>query len=87
MSLSDELQKLSQLRESGAITEAEFVAAKTRLIHESSPGFASPPPRPGEWDAETLATKAKEWGLFLHLSQFCGLAVPLAGFLVPIVIW
>lgn len=87
MSLTDELQKLHQLREAGAITEAEFIAAKTRLIHEPSPGGYAPPPLHGEWNAETLAAKAKEWGLILHLSQFCGLAVPFAGFIVPIVIW
>ena len=87
MSLSDELQKLHALRESGAITEAEYNAAKTRLIHEPSSGSGSPPPLPRQWDAETLAAKAKEWGLILHLSQFCGMAAPLAGFIVPIVIW
>lgn len=31
--------------------------------------------------------EARKWGMFLHLSQFAGYLVPLAGFVVPIVIW
>lgn len=29
----------------------------------------------------------KQWGLFLHLSQFAGFAVPFLGIIAPIVIW
>ena len=35
MSLPDEIARLQQLRETGALTDAEFVAAKQRLIHDS----------------------------------------------------
>jgi Short C-terminal domain len=38
VSLADELLKLEQLRDSGALTEAEFQAAKRTLLN--------PPPRP-----------------------------------------
>ncbi|PIE22122.1 MAG: hypothetical protein CSA62_14130 [Planctomycetota bacterium] len=27
------------------------------------------------------------WGMAIHLSQFCGYLVPLAGLIVPILIW
>jgi uncharacterized protein involved in exopolysaccharide biosynthesis len=40
MSLADELQKLEQLRSSGALSEDEFKQAKAKLI--STPG--TPPP-------------------------------------------
>lgn len=35
----------------------------------------------------TLEQQTRNWALFLHLSQFAGFIVPLAGFVVPIVIW
>jgi len=29
----------------------------------------------------------KQWSMFIHLSQFAGYVVPLAGLIVPIVLW
>lgn len=37
LSLADELRKLSELRESDALTEAEFQAAKQRLLSQDDP--------------------------------------------------
>jgi hypothetical protein len=37
MSLSDELQRLAELRSSGALTESEFQQAKTKLLNEKTP--------------------------------------------------
>jgi uncharacterized Tic20 family protein len=31
--------------------------------------------------------QTRQWALFLHLSQLAGYAIPLAGLIVPIVIW
>lgn len=31
--------------------------------------------------------QARQWAMILHLSQFAGWVVPLAGFVAPIVIW
>jgi hypothetical protein len=36
MSLSDELQRLADLRSSGALTESEFERAKAKLLNEDS---------------------------------------------------
>jgi hypothetical protein len=36
MGLADELTKLDALRKSGALSEAEFQEAKTKLLHESA---------------------------------------------------
>jgi len=36
MSITDEIAKLHQLKESGALTEEEFASAKTRLLGDSS---------------------------------------------------
>lgn len=40
MALTDELQKLTELRDSGAINESEFAQAKSRVL---GTGGASPP--------------------------------------------
>lgn len=37
MSLSDELQRLADLRSSGALTEAEFEQAKAKLLNPQAP--------------------------------------------------
>lgn len=78
MTVAEELQKLSQLRESGALTDQEFASAKAELLkglNESSrtPSFSG--------------ITANQWGLFLHLSQFAGGVIPIAGFVAPILIW
>ena len=31
--------------------------------------------------------EAKQWGMFIHLSILAGYVLPLAGFIVPIVMW
>jgi len=77
MSLSDEIERLQRLRESGALTEDEFAQAKANLLNNKGPslGFQVP------------GGAAKWWTVALHVSQFAGYVVPLAGFVVPIVIW
>jgi phage shock protein C len=42
MSLSDELSKLSELRQSGTLTEEEFVRAKERLLNAQEPRSVPP---------------------------------------------
>jgi uncharacterized Tic20 family protein len=84
MSLSDEIERLAQLRASGAITEAEFAAAKQRLIN-GQPSAPAPPPMPNQ-TLRSLDTE-KNWVLALHLSQFAGYVVPVAGLVAPILIW
>jgi len=89
MSVADELQKLEQLRQSGAIDDAEFAAAKARILS------GSPPTAPlfANWNAAPtdLATQQEQtklWALLLHLSLLAGhTVVPLAGLIIPIVIW
>lgn len=43
MSLPEELQRLADLRSSGALTESEFEQAKTKLLNEK-PAPRRPPP-------------------------------------------
>jgi uncharacterized Tic20 family protein len=88
MSLADELAKLQELLRTGVLSEAEFQAAKARLI-------AGEPPRPqsspgafatftGNADNES---QTRTWAMLIHLTQFAGYAAPFAGLVVPIVLW
>ena len=88
MSIADELQKLEQLRQSGTINDEEFAKAKERLLNgqAAEPPFASIPPA-GPASAPDLEQKTRQWALFLHLSVLAGLLVPIAGVVVPILIW
>ena len=82
MSVAEELEKLANLRQNGAISEDEFEEAKRRLLNERqsvSDGLT------GAMDA--ISPDANTWAMLLHLSQFCGYIAPLAGLVVPIVLW
>ena len=48
MSIADELEKLQQLKDAGALTESEFEAAKRKMLSESATPTRSvaPPPPP-----------------------------------------
>jgi uncharacterized Tic20 family protein len=83
MNIPDELQKLQQLHASGALSAEEFATAKARLLQGYAAGPAPFPAPP----APNHAQDTRQWALFLHLSQFLGYLIPLAGFLAPILIW
>jgi uncharacterized Tic20 family protein len=83
VNIADELQKLQQLHDSGGISDEEFAQAKAKLLATPSGGL----------DALFGSTKDAEqqtklWAMLLHLSQLLGLVVvPVAGLIVPILIW
>ena len=82
MSMADEIEKLNQLRQNGAISEEEYQTAKDNLLKGKSASGESATQIviPGNLDDKT-------WAVILHLSQFCGFLVPLAGLVVPIILW
>lgn len=84
MSVADEIEKLNNLRQSGAITDEEYQSAKSRLLGQGAP--ADEPPKSYSL-VPAGAMDEKTWSLILHLSQLCGFLIPLAGLVVPIVIW
>lgn len=77
MNLSEELERLQKLRNESTISKEEFERAKKVLLakHEKKTQSNSP------------SLSIKEWCMFIHLSQFCGYFIPLAGFIVPIILW
>jgi uncharacterized Tic20 family protein len=82
MSIADELQKLQQLHQSGAISDDEFAKAKATLL--GRPASAGPGSFLGIGAGEH---PARQWAMFLHLSQLANFLVPPAGLVLPIVIW
>ncbi|NQZ58621.1 MAG: DUF4870 domain-containing protein [Lentisphaeraceae bacterium] len=81
MSLADEVKKIHDLLESGAITEAEFQKIKSELLDKDpTTGFVQSP--------AVISNKDERlWSMLIHLSLLFGHAIPGAGFVVPIVIW
>jgi uncharacterized protein len=82
MSVADELKKLQELRQSGAISEEEFDKAKAKLLNPSSPlglDFLA-----GSGD---IQQQTRFWAMLLHLSELRNFIVPLSGFVIPIAIW
>jgi uncharacterized Tic20 family protein len=75
MSIAEELQRLADLKEQGAITESEFEAAKAELLTHSQHNPSMP------------NVSSNQWAMLLHLSQYAGFIVPFAGFVCPILIW
>ena len=84
MTMTDELLKLQQLRESGALTEEEYQRAKERLLAEDAfvHGTSQSAPR-----ARDIERESRQWAFFIHISQFGCFVLPLAGIILPIVLW
>ena len=75
MSLAEDIQKLNDLKQSGALSEQQFEQAKQSLLKQ-------------ERRAEPLVVMdTNTWSVVIHLSQFCTYLLPLAGIIVPLVLW
>jgi uncharacterized protein len=82
MSVADEIEKLNNLRRNGAISEEEYQRAKESLLKKNeSMGekFSNA--------ARNMSSDENTWSMFIHFSQFCGYLLPLAGLIVPIILW
>ena len=82
MSLVDEIQRLDDLRRDDVLTEEEFARAKEKLLRQDGQSGLGKSIQ-GSFEEPDERT----WGLFIHLSQFLGYAIPVLGWIVPIVIW
>lgn len=76
MNLANELEKLNELKQSEAISEEEYQQAKTALLAQYNPETVSVP-----------VLDVNTWGVFIHLSQFSTYLIPLAGIIVPLILW
>ncbi|MCP3967901.1 MAG: DUF4870 domain-containing protein [Lentisphaerae bacterium] len=82
MSIAEEVKKLQDLKESGALSEEEFEQAKKALLKESS----AKADKAGK-SINLNSIDVNTWGMFIHLSQLLGLFFPLLGFVVPFILW
>lgn len=85
MSQADELLKLQRLYDRGALTDSEFARAKANVLDnrddfDDARDF-------DDYREPGTEKDVNQWAMILHLSQFAGYAAPLAGWIVPIIMW
>jgi uncharacterized protein len=82
MGIADEIEKLNNLKQTGAITEEEYQKAKTSLLRQNesvSEKF--------NYIIGNISSDENIWSMFMHFSLLCGFLLPVAGLIVPIVMW
>lgn len=79
MSKYDDLEKLESLRQKGAISEEEFQREKAKILaSERAEGSGS---------NTMLGMSENNYIMAMHLSQFAGFIIPVAGLVAPILMW
>ena len=85
--ISDELERLQQLRNTGALTETEFAQAKQQVLNGGA--FSGQPVADafatGGLSGKVCGMEPKIWNTLMHLSQL--LTWTVLGIAVPIVMW
>jgi hypothetical protein len=89
MSIADELQKLEELHRAGSLSDEEFAEAKASVLRGAAPAATGATSGEQSTEAQAAAKERQtpQWAMLLHLSLLAGFLVPLAGLIVPIVIW
>jgi len=82
MGIAEELEKLNDLKQRGAISEDEFETAKKSIL-EGKPAATG---NAGSL-LNGISDDAGMWGMLIHLSQFASFVIPMAGLIVPIILW
>jgi uncharacterized Tic20 family protein len=82
MNIAEEISKLQELRDKGALSEEEFVKAKAAIINPPAApaGFASGPMTP-----ERQVEQERLWAMLMHFSLL--LSYAFIGLVLAIVIW
>ena len=77
----EDLKILDELKEKGSITEEEYQREKEKILNasESTAAYSSRKPMFGLTESTYL--------MLMHLSQFAGFLLPVAGFVAPIIMW
>jgi uncharacterized protein len=75
--ITDELQKLRDLYEQGAIDAAEYTEIKQRLLN------AHPSHKPHD----LLGLSLPSYNALLHASQYMGYLLPYIGLVLPFILW
>ena len=73
----EDLKILDQLREKGSITEEEYQREKAKILNETTSLGSKP----------LFGLEENTYLMLMHVSQLLGLLIPLAGFVVPVLMW
>ena len=76
----EDLKILDELREKGSITEEEYQREKEKILNDSSTSF-------NVGKKPLFSMTENTYIILMHLTQFAGVLIPLAGFIVPILMW
>ncbi|MGI6573646.1 MAG: DUF4870 domain-containing protein [Fermentimonas sp.] len=76
-----DLKILDELREKGSITEEEYQREKEKILNEPDRDGADTGRKP------LFGLNENSYLMLMHLSLFSGAIIPLAGFIVPILMW
>jgi uncharacterized protein len=76
-----QIEKLNELRASGAITEEEFQREKQKIFASTNQNQYS------KSTGVQITASDQQYTMLMHLSQFASVVIPLAGLVVPIVMW
>lgn len=77
----EDLKILDELWEKGSISEEEYLREKAKILNEEGSTYGRSSGRP------LFGMTENSYLMLMHLSQFAGIIIPLAGFFVPILMW
>ena len=90
MSVADEIAKLKVLLSNGSISQEEYDRAKQALFdslaNAGAPTLGQTVDQLGS-EVGGFFQRETNWAMLIHLSQFMGYLLPLAGFITPVVLW
>ncbi len=75
MNITEELERLEKLKQAGTLSDEEFTKAKQLLLEKEKKPVVD------------NAISINNWCMLIHLSQFSGYLFPLAGFIIPVILW
>lgn len=82
MDIAGEIEKLNNLKQSGAISEDEYQKAKESVLAKYQSAGDKLSTAGGD-----ISSDVNMWSMFIHLSQFLCYVVPPAGLIAPIILW
>ena len=76
----ENLKILSELRNNGSITEEEYQREKEKILNDESTSFSS-------IKNPLFGMTENTYIMLMHITQFAGIILPFAGFIIPILMW
>ena len=74
----DKLEKLHKLKEKGMISEEEYEIEKNKILRGNDIGTSI---------NELFGLSQDTYCMLIHLTQFCGYIIPIAGMIIPVLLW